>query len=253
MLPPFIRHTGKRRRAELIAELLKNSDYDVLVLQEAFHPAARRKIEAGLGEAFPQRIGPANKKFSIKTNSGIWILSRHPMKELGVIDYTECEGFDDCMARKGALLVEVDFHGRPIQILGTHLQAGGPHAVRHSQYREMRQLIDQYTQPGIPQLLCGDMNTNQADQENYRIMMETLDAVDGSLEGEWQFTADGVRNDLCGGGSWNRKVIDYIFTRGKGVRFSQVRRWIPHIRKRWSTAHQDLSDHNPVAIEVNWE
>ena len=253
MLPPFIKHTGKRQRAERIAELVKQSDFDVLVLQESFHPAARRRIEKGLGDDYPYRIGPANQKFSIKTNSGIWILSRYPIKELGTIDYEECEGFDDCMARKGALLVEMEFQGQPIQILGTHLQAGGPHEVRHSQYREMRQLLNAHAKPGVPQLLCGDMNTRRSDVENYSIMMETLDAEDGPLLGERQFTADGVWNDLCGGGSRNRKVIDFIFTRDMGKRFTYLKRWIPVITKRWSKEHEHLSDHNPVAIEVAWE
>ena len=252
MLPPLARITGKRQRAEKIGEILRDSEYDVLVFQEAFHPAARRLIRQELNDVFPHQIGPANRKFSIKTNSGIWILSRYPMKELGVIDYEECVGFDDCFARKGALLVELEYQGQPVQILGTHLQAGGPHIVRHSQYREMRELLDRYARAGVPQLVCGDMNTNQVDAENYSIMMETLDANDGPLTGELQFTADGVRNDLCGGGSRNRKVIDYIFVRNKGVRVDSVRRWIPIIRKRWSAQHADLSDHNPVAIEIGW-
>ncbi len=252
MLPPLARITGKRQRAEKIAELLKNSDYDVLVLQEAFHPAARRLIREGLGDTFPYQIGPANRKFSVKTNSGIWILSRQPLTKLGAIDYEECEGFDDCFARKGALLVELEFNGRPVQILGTHLQAGGPHSIRHSQYREMRQLLDQYARPGVPQLVCGDMNTNRADRENYEVMIETLGAKDGPFAGERQFTADGVGNDLCGGGSRNRKVIDYIFVRNKGVKIKRVKRWIPVIRRKWSPKHADLSDHNPVAIEIDW-
>ncbi len=253
MLPPLAKITGKRQRAEKIAELLKNSDYDVLVLQEAFHPAARRLIKTGLGDAFPYQIGPANRKFSVKTNSGIWILSRHPLTELGSVDYEECEGFDDCFARKGALMVELQFRGRPVQILGTHLQAGGPHHIRHSQYQEMRQLLDKHSRQGVPQLVCGDMNTRRSDVENYSIMMETLDAEDGPFEGERQFTADGAWNDLCGGGSRNRRVIDYIFVRDKSDLLQPVRRWIPVIRKQWSVVHDDLSDHNPVAIEIDWK
>ena len=114
----------------------------------------------------------------------------------------------------------------------------------------MRQLLDEHARSGVPQLVCGDMNTGRSDPKNYGIMMETLDAEDGPFEGVWQFTADGVRNDVCGGGSRNRRVIDYIFVRDKDQRIARVRRWIPEIRKRWSTKHKDLSDHNPVAIEV---
>ena len=83
--------------------------------------------------------------------------------------------------------------------------------------------------------------------------METLDADDGPLFGDRQFTTDGVRNDMCGGGSRNRRVIDFIFTRAMGKNFTKTHRWIPTIEKQWSRYHESLSDHNPVAIEVSWE
>lgn len=250
MLPPLAKITGKRQRAEVIADLLRDSDWDILVFQEAFHPAARRRLSRGLAQSFPYGIGPANRKFSIRTNSGIWMLSRHPIKELGVIDYEECQGLDDCFARKGSLLVEMDFHGKTIQVLGTHLQAGGPQSIRHSQYEEMRILLDAHAKPGIPQLVCGDMNTNKAVIDHYEDMLATLDAEDGPFIGPQQFTADGQGNDLCG--SKDRSVIDYIFLRRQGASVHGVKRWIPRIRQRWSSLHQDLSDHNPVAIELDW-
>jgi len=250
MLPPLAKITGKRQRAKVIAELLRDSEWDILVLQEAFHPAARRILSKGLSASYPHAIGPANQKFSIRTNSGIWMLSRHPIEELGVVDYAECQGFDDCMARKGALLVEMDFHGKRVQILGTHLQAGGPQSIRHSQYEEMRALLDAHAKPGILQLVCGDMNTARSRTADYKDMLKTLAAGDGPFMGPKQFTSDGQGNDICE--SKGRKVIDYIFLREQGASVSGVKRWIPEIRKRWSAVHQDLSDHNPVAIQLDW-
>ena len=192
-------------------------------------------------------------KFSIRANSGIWILSRLPLQHLEEIDYEKCQGFDDCAARKGALLVEMEVDGKAVQVLGTHLQAGGPHSIRHSQYMEMRALLDRHARPGVPQLVCGDMNTRRSDSTNYHTMLETLAAMDGHFEGPVQFTSDPVRNDMNGGGSHRRSVIDYIFVRAQGVAVRNAARRIPLIRAQWSRWHRDLADHFPVEMVFEWE
>lgn len=252
MLPWLAKTTGKRMRAHAIGDLLAQSDYDLIVFQEAFLGSARRILSKNLTGTFPYSVGPANRKFSIRTNSGIWILSRTPLTHLEEIDYTECAGFDDCFARKGALLASTFWQGKEVQVLGTHLQAGGPDSIRHSQYREMKALLDRHAAEGVPQLVCGDMNTRRSDAENYAQMMSCLEAEDGPLTGQQQFTADGVNNDLCGGGAANRKVIDYVFLRKMGVNGIHLKRWVPLIRSKWARKHLDLSDHFPVGAELFW-
>jgi endonuclease/exonuclease/phosphatase family metal-dependent hydrolase len=252
MLPVFAKITGKRQRAHAIANQLQDSDCQMLVLQEAFLGDSRRIIEKQLATEYPHRFGPANKKFSIKTNSGIWILSRIPMRYLAEIDFSECAGFDDCFARKGALLVETEWDGVTVQVLGTHLQAGGPHSIRHSQYDEIRALLDLHRKPGVPQLICGDMNTSHLDSANYVRMMTAMDAEDGPLIFEHEETERGYKNDMHRGGFRNDRIIDYIFYRGNGLPADSIRRSMPVICERWNRRHEDLSDHFPVKIEVVW-
>src|SRR6266566_846971 len=81
MLPHFAASkTRKADRAYAIGELLAQSDYDVVFFQEAFHPRARKIILRDLNKTFLYHSGPANKKiFSLKTNSGLWIFSKHPI------------------------------------------------------------------------------------------------------------------------------------------------------------------------------
>ncbi|MEM6269494.1 MAG: sphingomyelin phosphodiesterase [Bacteroidota bacterium] len=252
MLPRFAKITGKRRRSRAIAELLKDTPYDIIVLQEAFLGDARRILKRELEDAFPYTVGPANRKFSIKTNSGIWILSKLRLRTLGEIDFRDCAGFDDCMARKGALLVETVWQGDTVQVLGTHLQAGGPHEIRHRQYAELRTLLDAHRRPDIPQIICGDMNTAQNDSVNYTYMIRTLDAEDGPLRMAVKKTENGYRNDMHRGGYRNDRIIDYIFYRGNGRTVSRIVRTAPHFRFPWSRRHADLSDHFPVAAKIWW-
>ncbi len=261
MLPKFAKITGKRQRAALIASLLKTEQYDIIVFQEAFLGDARRIIGNALIDKYPHQYGPANRKFSIKTNSGIWVLSRIPLKVIAEIDYTECDGFDDCFARKGALLLEGEGgrRQRPFQILGTHLQAGGPQSIRHSQYAELRALLDQYRKPGVPQIICGDMNTGDTDTANYADMLQTLDATDGPLnirvdpfDEQSPRKGEGYPNDLHGNGVRSFRIIDYIFMRANGLEDIHVSRRYVAFRARWSAAHEDLSDHFGVGAMVYW-
>lgn len=213
---------------------------------------ARRIIGKALADSFPYQFGPANRKFSIKTNSGIWVLSKLPLKPLEEIDYVECEGFDDCFARKGALLLAGEFNGKAFQILGTHLQAGGPDAIRKSQCVEMRNLLDRHKQAEVPQIIAGDMNTGHTDTAQYREMLSILEAEDGPLTVKLPTVEGGYPNDLHSDGVRSFRVIDFVFYRGNGLPANRIDREMPHFQAAWSRKHKDLSDHFPVAFSVWW-
>jgi len=132
MLPSFLGR-GTASRAEAIGNLLASSDYDVIVFQEAFDATSRKIISRLLQPAFLFEAGPANQKpFSFKTNSGIWIFSKYPIRNSASIIFKTRMGID-AFSRKGALLAEIEVRGQRVQIIGTHLQNAGGDWLRHSQ------------------------------------------------------------------------------------------------------------------------
>lgn len=134
MLPMLVNANGKGKRAKAIVDQLKSHPYDVVVFQEMFKHRSRKIITRGLAEMYPHQTKVLNKKaVSFKTSGGVIILSRHPMLGVQQIRYKERTGFDK-LARKGALLAEIDFHGKHIQVIGTHLQAFGQDPILYSQY-----------------------------------------------------------------------------------------------------------------------
>ena len=95
MLPGVVRVKGKGERADAIGGILKDSDYDVIVFQEAFQRKARKKIFRQLHEKYPYQSGPANQKLiSYKTNSGLWIFSKHPIVSSESIIFKNKSGID---------------------------------------------------------------------------------------------------------------------------------------------------------------
>ena len=258
MLPSLIYHkTKKIKRAKGISEELLKSDYNILVLQEAFHRRARKKIRKRLKEKFPFVYGPANTRFlSFKANSGVWILSDRPLIYLNETKYSQCEG-DGCLARKGALMMEGEHFGNRFQLIGTHNNGGW---VNNSQFHQIRhELLDPFQKENVVQLICGDFNTKKTtSNRQWETMISLFDA-------DLQYIQTDARSDLHKKHwevadiyqSWpdfifvrpNQSpnlVVDHISTISIGPTWSQG-------NKKVYLKTVGLSDHYPVEIVLRWE
>jgi endonuclease/exonuclease/phosphatase family metal-dependent hydrolase len=253
MLPGIVMVKGKTERAKAIGEILKNSDYDVIVFQEAFQRRARQKIYKQLKDNFPYQSGPANQKLvSLKTNSGIWIFSKHPIVAAKSIIFNSRSGID-AFSRKGGLIAEVMIGKTPIQVAGTHLQNSGQPWIRQSQCVEFyNRLLKPFQKNGVPQILCGDFNINK-DQEEYTFMLQALQAKDGELQGDQLHSYDRQLNDLHVEAGEKKDLIDYILIRDQNNQIMGATRQIKRIKKPWDRYHSDLSDHFALEAEIHFQ
>ena len=234
------------KRVPHIVEKMISSNYDVIVFQEAFDKAATSRLKEGLRYFYPYQIGPANQK-GAKLNSGVMIVSKYPIKELGSIEYKDCSKIN-CMSRKGALLGEIEVKGHTIQVSGTHLDANNAD-VRVLQYEELRNFVQKYAKNGIPQFHAGDYNTNITDSVYYPKMMQMLGWQDGPLSGPIQITFDNDNIDMSfdrGG----KGVLDYIFYVSNGVEPLFVSREVLIYQHTWKKNFKDLSDHYGVLMKI---
>ncbi len=267
MLPAPAKSKGKARRAQVIAELLVHSPYDVVIFQEAFQKKSRKIITRQLKSVFPYHTAVLNKKsIALKTNGGVVLFSKFPICNVHEIRFHRRTGYDR-MARKGALLAEIDVYGKRVQIAGTHLQAFGAEEIMYSQYQQLRdELLDPHKRPGVPQLICGDFNTLKRPPDvlpsgitaeqisrlpRFDRMLMTLDAEDGMLSGEQQFTMDRPYNDLCEKRKEFRLLLDYVLLRPNGISGYSMNRKVKIFRKQWHPEHKDLSDHFGVEATLS--
>ena len=253
MLPSIVKATGKAQRTELIGRALKDSDYDVIVFQEAFQRKARKKIFDQLKEAFPYQAGPANQKLiSYRTNSGLWIFSKHPIVATQSIVFKNRSGVD-AFSRKGGLIAELSVHGTLVQIAATHLQNSGQPWVRQSQCVEFyNRLLKPFQKDGVPQIICGDFNINREREEEYNFMLQTLHANDGELAGEQKYTYDLANNDLQVEEGTSKDLIDYILIHDANSQFLSTSRQVRILKQHWNSKHADLSDHYALEAEVQF-
>jgi len=251
---PYLSSVNKNNfRAKAIADKLNTSDYQIIVFQEAFTSGSRRLLSERLKEAYPYQYGPANKcNIPFLTNSGLWVVSKIPLKELGEIKFAISKGFDK-IAQKGAALFEGEYNHKRFQILTTHLQADGKAEMRELQCNQIsEQLLNKFYNADVPQLICGDFNIDMYDNhEDYNLMLNTLGAKNGDISGDIQFTYDEINNTLVNKSIGRRKAIDYILVRNDQW-IDKIERKVHTFYEKLGQAYSNLSDHYALEATINF-
>jgi len=254
MLPPIAPVVGRVDRAHAIVDTLKHSEFDIIVFQEAFNHFAIKVIRDSLAAVYPYMYGPFNpRKNPFQISSGVWVISKIPLDLKGTIEYKIAKETDR-VARKGAALLEGSWNGKKFQIIGTHLQAQNHPDIRRLQIRHMYDsLISKYRVEGVPQIICGDMNTEIEIEKNYKDMLRGLDAEDGAISGKQTMTYDGTNNALALS-VWkkDKTTLDYILLRRNGSHTNVINRHVGVFKRTWKKGHTDLSDHYAMACDVKF-
>jgi len=272
-LPPPASFANKRPqpdyRATRIAEEV--SKFDIVGLQETFHPKHRQQILDGVSNAWSNKLQSfvAPQPDGFATNGGCMLLTQLPLvatRATVFAHYSKPEDYGfaaDGFAAKGVI------HGRIarsesepnefIDVYVTHLEARADQ-LRPKQYAEMADFIKQTSDPARPMILMGDLNTNGL-TENRRdpnaqyaqLMKELQRARSTGVVDVWV----ALRGDDHGGTSHQEsteigKRIDYILISNPKPPASQL---IP--RSIEVETYQDgrvkaLSDHNAVIAEFEW-
>lgn len=252
MLPSFITKTDIAKRSIAIAEYIYESDFDIILFQEAFSEISRDIIYSFVCEKYPYAFGPANKSFSkLRLNSGLWVLSRIPLKFVGQIEFRRASGFDR-LAKKGAMMLEGDCNGMRFQIVNTHLNAGNNQSVRVKQYNQLRsELLDRYKRENVIQIIGGDFNINKYETHSYKNMLKDLNVVDDYSMPQYSYHCG--LNDLINMPNKKPTLIDYIFLRNHLLKNIHIKTNVLKVKKKWSDKYQDLSDHYPVSAILRFE
>lgn len=154
---PLARH--RKPRFERIAQHLRDSDYDVVMLQELWRGAREALGDSGMSfctdDAQTERgTRPVESGLGIKVRRG---LARSVSTVKGLVRaFKQHRGWDR-VKTKGLVGVEVATAGcGPVTFVNTHLQAEERHArVRRSQLDEILEAVDGVRTPVV---LSGDFN-----------------------------------------------------------------------------------------------
>ena len=266
-MPPISLH-GKCNlsRAKAIGHELLKKDYDMLCLEKVFDNRARKVLTEELGARYPYRCGPANSGCSIKANSGVWVLSKFPIHEMQEIEFDDC-GCIECLSRKGAMLLEANFHGHPFELLATHLQGEeGPvlteknNQVRKRQMEQIaKELLGKDINLNEPIFICGDFGTPRRDEinpqlnsPNYVEMLKILGAENDEQD-RTTLNDNLWRNDLAQDNTYRTSEEDYILVKSNGIPLNISRDVVVLRNSTWDgSKHNDLSYRYGVSAEIRF-
>jgi hypothetical protein len=269
MMPAFANASPKNdSRAAAVATELAALDLDVLCLQKAFDGCARDVIEERLGPLYPYRYGPANPThLGLRTNSGLWVLSRIPLGGQREIEFRLKLGVER-WSRKGAMLLSGRLAGDvPFQLIVTHLQGddGPAFLPDHQEVRDeqMRQIADElirpHTDPRLPLFICGDFATARRSETppypespHYQRLLRLFGVQNGPGE---RVTFDDTRahNQLAFDDTGRQTEQDYILYRGgdRTVRGTWQRLILRHTGWDGPGGRSDLSYEYAVAATLS--
>ena len=213
-LPSWIANDRPERRLPQVSRLI--NAYDVALIQEDFfHPELLREsaehelVVDGNGSRFA-----GARFFTFLKGSGLTSFVDFPQERVATVvpeAYGSCSGWlaaaNDCWATKGFLLVRLRIApGAELDVVQTHLDAGGSRAdrlVRAQQLDQLRtRLLDLSGERAL--IVAGDLNLRRQEPADQALLAEFADWL--SLEDT------GAR----GGDAW--RPLDYVLYRsGKGL------------------------------------
>jgi len=239
-------------RAERIGMALAGSKYDIILFQEAFTGHARRAIYRKLKRYFPFQYGPANSRTALRINSGLWVLSQIPLTVVREYQFSASGGLDQ-ISRKGAILLEGEFNRKAFQVIGTHLDSNEiDPTVRFKQLEELNDnLINPFTKPEIPMIICGDFNTDRDFPEQYGRILRILECEDGNLAGDEKNTF-GFLNDQDTLAGEKPRQLDYIFTKNSTC-LKYISRKVSIIAEPLLNRLMYLSDHHGIEASIHFK
>lgn len=207
-VPPPLRVYGQMERAVRVKEMVKKvhekeGDVDVWIFNELIPPPYQEIVLKDMKEMgfVHQTMKMGN---ALTVNSGVFILSKHPITQEEITTFGDkCIGVD-CFASKGVIYARICKNGLYFNVLATHMQAWPDvqsQLMRDAQIEQIRKFINSLRVPSHePLFFCGDLNIDmylynaQFKHLCYRLQMKMPPIHPDSH----RFTLDPQENKLVG-------------------------------------------------------
>ncbi len=255
LVPHPFNNTKQEERADLFSKKLQTLNRDIVFFQEAFIDSKRELVMKELAPLYPYSAVPKKGDGLFKfLGSGLFILSKYPMKILDQVVFEDCSG-TDCFASKSAIIVELTLpNGGQIQMIDTHLQGWDNFDIRKKQLLQIKAMMKLNAKFGIAQVLVGDLNIDGNIKSEYSsalgLMNMTSTPLEGRLGASNGFSTEGCFNTP--GGINNGEWIDHMWLNTNGTEAVIHSKKVIPIIGHLGASDCPLSDHYAVEafIEV---
>lgn len=170
----------KNLRIHAVIHALKNSDYDIVLLQE-IGGSLLKKLLHELKNIFPYHATHhVWKLFSYN----LLILSKLPLEETHFVPFKNQTHFESWGVTKGLLCATVTWDNTPYHLITTHLVGAGTKSgdnspktlsVRNAQIHQMKEYVRTHYGKNDIVIIGGDFNAGPLScQENYDVIVDEL-------------------------------------------------------------------------------
>lgn len=231
------RHNTKR--IERMFTLIKQINPDLVTFQEVWDMSYLEEFTKRLPEYY--LMANPNRLFN---RAGLITLSKHPVlaNRLYYFKPTHNYSFFEKNAKKGFMVTRINYQGKPVDIVNTHLyisddvNVGRQNRIAINQFTCMQ---DFFAHTNIPIILCGDLNIDFATLQEASTLF--------TLPHTKPLPTYSLENKYANAGFNTTKVktrqLDYVLVRNNGTKLDVKLDVIDH------TA---VSDHHPLYAEVSF-
>ena len=236
---PWWLNGARPSRYGQIAHELERLDPDIILLQEAWTPKARKSAPRDGRWSIARGAG----QHLIFQQNGLLTVSRWPIIGGAFYPFSHA-AFPDRLVKKGALKVTLKLpDGQVLNVWNVHFQDGGPFKVRQSQIGELIARVNEAEDGQIADLVGGDFNCTP-ESLFFRELETALGPSVQKLGGIQPFvTWDGLSSKPGAG-----QTLDYIFVRAR-VPLEKMEA-VPHVAFYARNPRERLSDHFGVEAVV---
>jgi endonuclease/exonuclease/phosphatase family metal-dependent hydrolase len=234
----------QKDRAPRIIQYLKNSNFDIVILQELFDQSISKKFCKDLSINYPYILSPIKEGFTIKMSSGVMILSKYPY-ELIAHEIFNVSKKTDNSAQKSCTLIKVVINGKKILLGGTHLDSRNEESRILQSKLIKERIIAPFINDTISMFLAGDFNVNKT-SASYDSLSRLFDLENYHLKDDRPYTFDEFN-------SWNEKGykawVDFIFYQ-KTKKIEVLDQYILRPVMTYKKNKMDLSDHYQIVLKA---
>lgn len=255
LIPVPWNFTKQNPRAKIMKKVLPTLSHDVMFFQEAFHDKHRKNLIKVLKATHPYSAVPSKgRKIHHIQDSGLFIVSKIPMKVLDQVIFDECAKAD-CMSSKSAIMVELTLaSGEKIHMINTHLQAWDEKKtveIRKQQFDQIKTMMNKHFIPGVPQVLVGDLNVDGKGNIEYPAALAQMDMTSTPLEGELTST-NGFSTEGCFKKPGENKAewLDHFWVKANGSVIAVESKKVLPMMGVLNGTDCPLSDHNAVEAVI---
>ncbi|WP_157772695.1 sphingomyelin phosphodiesterase [Pseudoponticoccus marisrubri] len=216
-------------RAKLIPQALsRQGSWDVIVYNEAFENEARSILMLNtIGQGYPFMTDVPDKA-TIHDDSGVFLVSRHPIVETDTLVFSACDG-SDCLANKGAVYAKIWKDNVYHHVFATHLQADDSEDAVTARTMQLIQLqafmLSKAAAASLnnePVIIAGDLNFDRL--HNSSEFKGMLGMFQAETPPELFHSFDPVNNGLA---KWRyageqQMTLDYVLTSRFGTQPSET-------------------------------